>query len=235
MALRPTKPAGFSSLDPNSYLGNFYSVEPFTYRILRPTQLVSDETVDLILLMRERMLSLMEEMATALEGRKQGSYYVFQRDEQVGDLGSPTDASAGSGVPSNLFVTGLSGLTQYAPFANTSDCLSVLDRRYWCLDLRLDYEVPPYNGAGNPYSSFEVDTSSSGYTVGSGRPAEPDLIEEVLDRSDRLRALRYSWIKFRANRVTGTLPAIERFIADLPRLLREQEDFLRLQQSLSEV
>lgn len=235
MDLRPTKPAGFSSLDPNSYLGNFFSVEPFSYRVIRPTGLVSDETVDLVLLVRERMLSLMEEMRSASSGRKQGSYFVFQRDQHVSNLGSTTDADAGMGVASNLFVFGLSGLTQFAPFASTSDCLSVLDRRYWCLDLRLDREFPPYGVGGDPYSSFEVDDSTSGYTVGSGRPVEPDLVAEVLDRSDRLRALRYAWIKFRANRVNGTLPSIERFLADLPRLLREQEDYLRLQQSLGEV
>ena len=129
---------------------------------------------------------------------------------------------------------GFARFTQYAPFANTSDALSVLDRRYWCLDLRLDSEYPPYSVVGDPYASFEEDNSSSGYTVGSGRPLGPDLIEEVLDRSDRLRELRYSWIKFRANRENGTLPSAERFLAELPRLLQEQADFLRLTQSLSE-
>lgn len=231
MDLRPTKPA----LPDNSYQdGSFKSIEPFSYRILRPTTLVGSETVDLVLMVRERMLSFMEEMNAALNAEKQGSYYVFQRDEHIAELGSVTDGDVGLGVPSNVFITNLSGLTQYAPFANTSDSLSVLDRRYWVLDTRLDTEYPPYSVAGDPYSSFEADNSTSGYTVGSGRPVEPDLIEEVLDRSDRLRAQRYSWIKFRANRENGTLPSIDRFLAEVPRLLQEQEDLLRMLQSIKD-
>lgn len=231
MDLRPTKPA----LPSNSYQdGSFKSIEPFTYTVIRPTNLVAEETIDLVLMTRERMLSFMEEMAAALQAQKQGSYYVFQRDLHDTDLGSATDGDDGLGVPSNVFITGLSGLTQYAPFANTSDCLSVLDRRYWVLDTRLDSEVPPYSVAGDTYASLETDKSVSGYTVGSGRPVGPDLVTEVLDQSDRLRALRYSWIKFRANQENGTLPSIDRFLADLPRLLQEQADFLRLQQSIKD-
>lgn len=219
----------------NSYQdGSFRSIEPFSYRIIRPTQILSEETVDLILLMRERLQSFMEEMAGALGSRKQGSYYVFQAEEHMGDLGSPSDVDAGVGVPSNAFMAGLSGLTQFAPFANTSDCLSVLDRRYWVQDTRLDFEFPPYSVAGDPYASFDSDNSVSGYTVGSGRPTEPDRIAEVLDRSDRIRAMRYSWIKFRAGRESGTLPSLDRFIQELPRLLAEQSDLLRLQQSIDE-
>lgn len=133
-----------------------------------------------------------------------------------------------------MFISGLSGLTSVAPFANTSDCLSVLDRRNWCLDTRFDREVPPFVVGADPYTSLAEDNSTAGYTVGSGRPVEPDLIDGVLDRTDRLRDLRYAWVKFRANRDNGTLPSIDRFLADLPRLLQEQADFLRLQQSISD-
>lgn len=231
MDLRITKPA----LPSNSYQdGSFKSIEPFSYRIIRPTRLVSADTVDLILMFRERMLSWMEEMAAATKAEKQGSYFVFQEDEHCADLGSATDGDDGLGVPSNVFITGLSGLTQYAPFANTSDCLSVLDRRNWCLDTRLDREVPPWVVGADPYTSLAEDNSVGGYTVGSGRPVEPDLIDGVLDRTDRLRDLRYAWVKFRANRDNGTLPSIDRFLLDLPRLLQEQADFLRLQQSISD-
>lgn len=230
MDLRPTAPAGASSADPNSYLGNFSSIEPFSYRIIRPSPLLQDESIDLVLLMRERLSSWLEELSNSLDGGKGGSYYVFQRDEHISDLGSATDPGAGLGVVSNLFTTSLSGLTQYAPFANTSDCLSVLDRRYWCLDLRLDAEVPPYGGV-DPYASFEADNSVSGFTIGSGRPVLPDRIDDVLDRTDRLRELRYSWIRFRTDTVDGTLPAVIRFDTELPRRLREQEDLLRLQES----
>ena len=232
MDFRPTKTANPTT---NSYLdGTYKSIEPVSYRILRPTKIVSEETVDLVLFLRERMLSWQEEIAVAMRGDKQGSYYVFQRDEHIADLGSPTNSDDGLGVPSNAYLESLSGLTQYAPFANTNDCLSVLDRRFWCLDTRMDREYPPWSGGTDPYSSFEADYSTSGYTVGSGRPVEPDRVTEVLDQSDKLRALRYSWIKFRANQMNGTLPSIDRFYQELPRLLQEQADYLRLRQSIQD-
>jgi hypothetical protein len=228
MDFRPTHVANGS----NSYKGTFLSVEPISYRIIRPTQLVSEETVDLILFLRERMLSWLEEMNTAMNSYKQGSYYVFQRDEHLADIGSATDGDAGLGVPGNVYLSSLAGLTQYAPFANVSDCLSVLDRRFWCLDLRLDQEFPPYSGGLDPYSSLEEDFSASGYTIGSGRPVASDRVTEVLDQSDRLRALRYAWIKYRSNMENGTLPSIKRFLIELPRLKQEQADYLKLQQSI---
>jgi hypothetical protein len=229
--LRVTLPADPS----NSYLGNAYhSVEPFSYRIIRQSGLVSAETADLILFMRERILSWMEKMNVAYV--RSGTYYVFQRDEHIDDLGSPTDPSDGLGVPSNLFITSFTGLVNVAPFANTSECLSILDRRYWCLDYRLDNEFPPYSVGGDPYSTFAVDNSPGTHlTVGSGRPVEPDRLEEVLDRTDMLREQRYSWVKFRANRFNGTLPSIDRFYVELPERLAAQVELLRLQRSITEV
>ena len=233
MDLRVTQPAGASSGDPNSYLGNYDSVQPFSYRIIRPTSIVGTDTVDFVLLMRERMLSWLEELGSSTDTHKSGDYYTFQTDQHISTLGSVTDPTSGYGVPSNLFITSLSGLTEFAPFANTSDCLSVLDRRYWCLDLRLDSTVPPYDTVGDTYSSFETDNSASGYTVGSGRPVLPDRVTDVLDRTDRLRDQRYSWIKFRTDRVTGTLPQITRWYAELPNRLSAQEELLRLLSTFS--
>jgi hypothetical protein len=236
MDLRVTAAAGASDPDPNSYKGNLYSVEPFGYRVIRPTTILTEETIELVLFIRERMLSWMEEIETAAQGNKSGNYFVFQRDEHISDLGSPTVPDEGLGVPSNAFIDGLAGLTAISPFASVSDCLSVLDRRYWILDFRLDTEVPPNTGSTTPYSSFAPDAPgvSVGLTAGSGRPVEPDRIEDVLNRTDRLRRLRYSWIRFRADRVTGTLQAIERFDAELPARIAEREDVLRLQEGLDE-
>jgi len=215
----------------NSYAGTGFSVAPFSYRIIRPTRTVSNDTVDLVLFIRERMLSWLDEVRGAFDATKQGSYFVFQRDEHISDVGSPTDPTDGLGVPSNVYVSSLSGLTSVAPFANTSDCLSVLDRRYWCLDVRLDKE-DPVALPGEPYASFESDNSSGGtYTVGSGRPVEPDRIDGVLDRTDRLRELRFSWVRYRADRVRGTLPAMERLSADRDTARRAAKDLANIEES----
>lgn len=216
----------------NSYAGTNFSVAPFSYRIIRPVGSVSEETVDLVLFIRERMLSWIEELSSgAFDASKQGSYFVFQRDEHIADVGSPTDPTDGLGVPSNVYVASLSGLTGVAPFANVSDCLSVLDRRYWCLDTRLDSETPVAL-PGDPYASFTVDNSSGGtYTVGSGRPVEPDLIDGVLDRTDRLRELRFSWVRYRAGRIRGTLPSMERLSADRDTARRAAKDLANIEES----
>ena len=236
MDLRLTRVAGTDDPDPDSYQGNAYSISPFSYKIIRPRGILLDESVDLILHHRERILSWMEEITVGADESKQGGYYVFQRDEHISDLGSPTVATEGLGVPSNLYIEGLSGLTQYAPFANVSDCLSVLDRRVWCLDTRLDSTVPPYQPGGEPYTSLAADNSGGGiYTLGSGRPVLPDRIDDVLDRTDRLRNLRMAWIKYRTEKVSGTVPSIDRFQVELAARLLELEELLRIQESMSSV
>jgi hypothetical protein len=189
--------------------------------------------VGLVFFMRERMLSWMEELGSGSQGGKSGSYFIFQRDEHISDVGSPTDPSAGLGLISNLFSESLTGLVSVSPFTNVSDCLSVLDRRYWILDYRLDYLTPI--GSATPYSSLAEDAPGAPPLVaGSGRPVLPDRIEDVLNLGDRLRQMRYAWIKFRADRVNGTLPSIIRFDTEFPRRLAEQEEALRLQEGLDE-
>ena len=229
MDLRVTQVADGS----NSYQdGTFKSIEPFSYRIIRPSGIFSDETIDLVLMHRERILSWIEEITGPSDGTKQGDYFVFQRDDHITDL--PSSATDGLGVPSNEALTTLSGEVDVAPFLNTSDCLSVLDRRFWILDTRLDTTRPPNITTGPPYSSFEEDALGEGLSPGSGRPVLPDRVDDVLDRTDRLRGLRFAWIRFRSDKINGTLPAIARFDAELPRLLQEQEDLLRLQEGLGD-
>jgi hypothetical protein len=238
MDLRPTAVAdGTNSYQSGAGIGK--SIEPFSYRIIRPVSFLADDTIDLILMHRERILSWMEEIAGQAEGSKQGSYFVFQRDDHISDIGSPTDSADGLGVPSNGALTSLSGLVTVSPFMNTEDCLSVLDRRYWILDTSLDGQRPPGTTAGTPtYSSFEVDGEGAtveGLVAGSGRPVLPDRIDDVLDRDDRLRRLRFAWIRFRTDTINGTLPAIKRFDAELPLRIQEQQDLLALKAGLDEV
>lgn len=232
-SLRPTLPAGASSPDPNSYRGNQSSIQPFGYRIVRLSSLFTQETNELIFFVRERMLSWIEKISLVVEGTKSGDYYVFQRDEHILNLGSPTNPDEGLGVMSNAYIDNLQGKTDWAPFVNTSDCLSVLDRRYWVLDFNLDYEGPI--GSSDYYASFTITAPGiPPLTAGSGRPVEPDRVDDVLDRDDRLRPLRFSWIRYRTDRVNGTLPAIVRFDAELPEREQEQEDLLRLKEGLDE-
>ena len=233
--LRPTAFAGEdpSAVDgvgdtvPNSFEGNPFSVGPFSYRIVRPTQLLRDDTIEIILFHRERILSLMENFEGAMKGDKQGSYWDFQNDRHAYDLGKPTIPDTGLGVPRNDFLYGLAGQFQYAPFVNDSDCLSILDRRVVLEDTFLDTEHPP-NDAPDPF--FTAFTSSDEW----GLPLLLQRIDEVLDKSDRVRAKRLAWLYLRTTRTDGTLIKIKNWRATLVERLREQERMRMLKESMGD-
>ena len=220
-ALRPTAPAVGGSFLARAGLDASKSVQPFGYRVIRPSSAFSQDTTELVLFMRERILSWVEEVSGAYENNKGGDYWTFQDEDYIEDVGSPTSPVDGLGVISNQFLTSLVGLIEFAPFANTSDCLSVLDRRFWVLDTRLDAETPV--GSATPYADL---------ANGAGRPVLPDLINEVLDTDDRFRALRYSWVVFRANRLNGSLQALARARAALPEQIEAQRQLLLLKKGL---
>lgn len=220
MDLRPTAKAGTEGSPVDSFKNNGYSIRPFSYKIIRPSGLFSTEAIDLILMMRERLFSWLEEIGALISGNKEGSYFVFQRDEHASDLGNPLIPDEGLGVLSNSLIQGVRGLESVTPFANDSDCLSVLDRRFWVLDFRLDGTTPPYTGFTNP---------SGGGVV---RPVLPDHIGLVLDRRDRFRQLRYTWLNYRANLVDGTLASIKRFDKERPEREEEQRELLLRKLSL---
>lgn len=222
MDLRPTAFADGS----NSFRGDWLSVAPFSYRVIRPVSFFSEETKELILANRERILSWIEELRAFFESHKGGTYFIFQRDNQISDVGDPTDPSDGSGVVFDAFLRDVEGRTLLSPFANTADCLSILDRRFWGLDFRLDYLRPPFRPADPPYADF---------VGGVGRPVLPDRIEEVLQQRDRLRDSRWAWLTLRTDRVTGTLAAIRRFDSELPRRKAEQERLLAMVQGTEKV
>ena len=236
MDLRPTALAGTLGSAPDSFLGNSFSIEPFSYKVIRPNTLFSEEAMDLILLMRERTLSFLEEFDVFFSESKFGNYFVFQRDEHIADLGNPLIPDEGKGVMSNELIDGVRGLVGVSPFANTTDCLSVLDRRFWVNDYRLDSEFPPGSGPAIPsYSTLETNVNNPAADEGDGRPVLPDRIDDVLDNNDQYRELRFAWLDFRVNREDGTLEAIERFAAQLPKKRREELQQLRLAQSIEEV
>ena len=199
-----------------SYTVTAKSIEPFAYKIIRPTKLLTPETVELILAMRERMLSLME--LIRLVTFKYGTYFIFQRDQHIRDVGSPLDPESGLGILSMPFLVELLGRWDIAPYANNRQCLGLLDRRFWMLDFRLDTLTPLFGPfVGTPYADFDNNV---------GRPVEVDRINEALDARDKLRITRYSWLDLRVNRTKGTLENIRRFDAELPKRQAEAEQSL---------
>jgi len=208
--LRPTSPPIGNSYAARALADEYKSIEPFGYRIIRPNSVFSQDATELVLFMRERVLSLIQSLKTLYPMK--GDYYVFQRDDHIADLGSSTDPTSGLGVLHNVAAINLIGLTPYTPYANTSGCLSILDRRFWILDFRLD---------ALGYTDFVQD----GYNQ---RPVLPDLIEEVLNLDDRFRDQRYAWISFRANRQDGSIQAARRAETSLDlRILKQREAISR--------
>lgn len=226
-ALRPTAPAVDDGSGVLSFrartTGQYKSIEPFSYRVIRPSPIFSEDSTELILFIRERMLSWIEEVSSLYDNPKGGDYYVFQRDDHITDIGSPTDPSSGPGIMSNYFIADFSGLTEYTPYANTSDCLSILGRRLFILDYRLD--ALPSDGTAPKYASLTQDDWGQ-------RPVLPDLIAEVLDLDDRFRAQRYSWISFRADRTNGSIRRARRAEESLPEELEKQRELVEQKKAL---
>ena len=228
--LRPTAFGGEDPLNPtdpdtlpNSFKDNPFSVGPFSYKIIRPTRLLNDETVELILFHRERILSLMENFDTAMKETKRGSYWEFQADRHSFDLGIPTIPETGLGVPSNAYLYGLAGYFTVSPFLNDSDCLSILDRRVVLEDILLDREQPPFSAPEDPfYTKFAED---------DGLPLLLGRIDQALNKSDRIRQKRLAWLYLRTTKTDGTLANIRNFDSVLQQRLEERERVRRLQES----
>jgi len=194
-----------------SYQDTHYSLRPFSYRIIRPDGKLSVKAINLILTMRERMLSLIELFKGAVEGTHGGDYHDFQELLYGRDLGYSTVATAGQGVFRNALIEDLQGQVGVVPYLNDADCLSVLDRRFWIGDKRLERLTSDGSGYGmvlTPPGTPYADYSGVGSDV---RPVLPDRIEQVVDFQDHLRELRYSWISYRVHRVEGSLVQIQRF------------------------
>lgn len=224
--LRPTAP-----IDPiDGYAGNYFSIEPFAYKIIRPTGLFSEEMIDLVLTQRERTLSWMEEILEPSRKNKAGDYYTFQLEDHILELDDPTDTSRGYGLVSNALMESLAGVRSVAPFLNTTDCLSLQDRRYWCGEYNLDYETPLDPAETTPFASFEREGTM--LATGSGRPHLVDRIDDILNSSDRLRNLRFTWISFRTDKARGTLPAANRARGVLNQDLKNETDLINIKKSV---
>ena len=239
MTLRPTKERDPVTGSFQVYTGGteaFFSLQPLSFKVIRPVGLLTDEAIDLVLSIRERMLSWIEELRAIMRGDKGGSYFVFQRDMHAARVGGPTDPELGLGVMFNLTIESLIGEVGVAPYLNASDCLSMLDRRAWILDTKLDsLEPDPLDllrmrklvAPGPAYTAFN-DVATGG---GDIRPVLPDRVTEVLDSSDRLRSLRYTWLAYRTHRARGTLANILRFDREIPERFAERQRLLLLMES----
>jgi hypothetical protein len=239
MDLRPTKLRD-SVTGSFNYPGNYYSIRPFSYRIIRPSQLFTEETIDLILSSRERMLSLIELFGRGFEG-KNGTYWTFQKYNHVEDLGSVSNPEAGLGLLSNAYILSVLGRTNVSPYSNNEGCLSILDRRFWIMDTRLDYLAPTHALDRRPFGMRVVDplwpdhpyTSYNDVRVGGKvRPVLPDRIEDVLEQRDRFRPVRYVWLAYRTHTILGTLANINRFDAEYIRRRQEQLSLMIKRNSL---
>ena len=209
MDLRPTAFADIS----NSYSGTWLSVAPFSYRIIRPSSRLSQEAINLIFATRERVLSWLDLVGDISNVNHGGGYRVFQTEGHISKLGLLPDFDTGWGVMSNGMIISIFGRTMVTPFSNNSACLSILDRRFWIGDRRLDTEHPPY-GSTDPYADF---------AGGVGRPVLPDRIEMVLNQGDKLRSVRGAWLSMRTNRIQGTLEALRRFEASLESRIQQTQ------------
>lgn len=226
MTLRPTLKRDAITKSFSNRTDGFigHSIRPFSYHVIRPTKMLSDEAIDLVLMMRERMLSLIELLRYATLGLKHGSYFVFQRDEHIKEVGSPTDPDLGLGLSSNLFLEAIGGRMDVTPYANNAGCLSVLDRRVWVHDTRLDSLTS--DGHGGMKTQGLLDTAYTAYTATNGSkilPALPERIDEVLDTQDKLRLLRYVWLSYRTHKILGTLSTISRFDGRLKEAQKAQK------------
>lgn len=191
--LRPTEGAPFEA--------NNYSVRPFGYSIYRPNPLVPARQRDLILSGRERMLSWIEEVRDALLRSRSGSYFIFQLDEHASDLGTEGDTSDGLGVSTNPYIAGIVGELDVVPFLNTTDCLSLLDRRFWVADRRLEYLT-----AAPGFGLQQAGLGDTPYLVPDEVfPLLQDRIEEVVGGVGGPRDLRYTWIVYRTHASRGTV------------------------------
>lgn len=238
MDLRPTAPRDVITMSFKERSGNlkYHSIEPFSYRIIRPSSLFSKEAVDLILMHRERILSLIEFLKRLLAGYKNGTYYDFQKYEHISDLGDTRDPESGLGVVSNEYLMSIIGRTDVTPFANNGYCMSLLDRRFWIKDTQLNsltsddtnpFNMTPVSPGKQAYAAYDSDIDDD--------PVLPDLIDEVLDTRDRFRAVRQIWLNYRVHKVLGTLAAIERFEKQLPKTLADQARAFEQLKSLKDV
>ena len=224
-SLRPTSPPVGSSYNSRGGYERQKSIEPFSYKIIRPNNVLSRDGIELVLFMRERNLSWIENIRRLYDGTVSGTYYIFQRDDHILDVGSPLDPSSGAGVIHNGFMQALQGMVDFAPYVSSTDCLSILGRRVHIQDYNLDLETP----IGVPLTYTKLGTNE-----GEQRPLYPDYIEDVLSLEDNLRGQRYAWLNTRSNLSSGSAIQAQRAEERLPEELKKEEELVQQMKGASE-
>ena len=165
----------------NLYVNNpeNHSIDNYGYKIVRIKSHVSQEMAELILFMRERTLSWMEKLR-ALEGMEASNWDVFESTgyNQVGedDMVSLSDVR----------LLGYEGNVEELAYEPTIDSLSILERRMWIEDSKLE-----------------------GY-AGYPSPGAVTAIEGQIE-NDGIRDIRNDWIEKRVHKVDGTIVQVRRY------------------------
>jgi len=184
--LRITAPAiNGSYLDPSRDL--LKSIEPFSYRVLRSRGTLEVGLLEDILYLRERLLSFIEKMKN-LTLLKESTWDVYVNEEQYLSAGV-SDMTH----PSNEYLEGIVGRVKSLypsdiSIGNTSECLSLLERRFMLEDSKL---VEDYID--------DLNTLIGVYT----------LVEDRIDENE-LREERYNWLNIRCNLINGSLVEMKR-------------------------
>jgi hypothetical protein len=239
MALRPTRARNAVTGSFKTYPDgpNRHSIRPFAYSVYRPSGFFQASTIDLVLFMRERMLSLIE-MLRQIGTNKTGSYFRFQAESHLSEVGSLLFPELGLGIASNAYLGSVLGRVAVMPFANNTSCLSLLDRRFWILDDQLDSLTYDSTTGFGMRRAGPGDTPYTEYNTTAGslvRPVLPDLVDQVLEDTERLRDTRFVWLAYRTHKVLGTLASIARLETEMPTKLAEQEKLLLLEKSMEKV
>jgi len=177
VSLPPDEVTGFYGDNPDNH-----SIDNYSYKILRRKGHISQSLADLILFMRERTYSWMDKLV-ALE-QIGGSTWDYFESEGYMDVGLE---DAGS-LP-DVRLLGYEGNVEAVPDdKSTIDRLSILERRYWIEDSRIDVE------------GYEGYPSPGAFTS----------IEEAI-KNEGLRDLRNDWIEKRIDLTDGTLVKVRRY------------------------
>ena len=158
-----------------------HSIDNYGYKIVRLKSHVSVEMAELILFMRERTFSWMEKLrALADMGVSNWDSFESIGYAQVGedDMVSLSDVR----------LLGYEGNVEELSYEPTIDCLSILERRMWVEEGKLEEE---------------------GY-VGYPSPGAVTAIESQIE-NDGIRDIRNDWIEKRVHKVDGTLVQARRY------------------------